>query len=79
MTVGGGITTVGLVGAVQAVPLSITEKGVREAAGLVTVVSTDFHGFQAVHLIRAVLTLGHPVTHLPLVNALLPMGTLKLA
>jgi hypothetical protein len=73
------LTTVGLISAIQAVPLSVTEEGVWEAAGLVTVVNTALHGLQAVQLIRAVLTLGHTVTHLPLVNAFLPMCTLKLA
>lgn len=39
-----GITTACLISAIQAVLLSITEKGVREAAGcVVTVVGTALH------------------------------------
>ena len=73
------LTTIGLVCAIQAVSLPVTEEGDWEAAGLViAVVGAALHVRHTLRLIRAVLTLGHAVTHLTVVDALLPMGALEL-
>lgn len=72
-------TTVGLICAIQTVPLSITEKLCRQAAtSIVTVVMADVRLLHAAQLIRTVLALRHVVTHLVLTNTLPPMGTLEL-
>lgn len=72
-------TAVGLIRAIQTVPLSITEHTCRQAATLVvTVVSTAPRVLQTVQLIRTVLTLRYIITHLVLAYTLLPVGTLEL-
>ena len=74
------LTTVGFVCTIQTVSLPITEKGDWEAEGLVvTVVGAALNACHTIGLIRAVLTLGHAVTQVTVVNALLPMGALELS
>lgn len=72
-------TTSGFICAICTVLLAVTQEVCRQAAGLVvTVMNTAPHQRHALKLIRAVLTLRYTITHLALLDAHLPMGTLEL-
>ena len=73
------LTTVFLIRAVRTVSLSITEEGFWDTAAIVVTAMTAALGaLEAVHFIRTVLALCLPITHLLLVDTLLPMSTLEL-
>lgn len=72
-------TALGLVRAVQTVPLAIAEELCRQAATLVvTVVKAALSLLRTRLFIRMVLTLRNAIAHLVLVYAFLPVGTLEL-
>jgi hypothetical protein len=72
-------TTVFLIRAVHTVSLSITEEGFWDTAAIVvTAMTAALGGLKAVHFIRTILALCLSITHLLLVDTLLPMSTLEL-